>query len=162
MRRRCSNIGLQMPVFYTRPCRKNKNLLWSHGNRGEGAKGIARRRVRVLVLKRSLSSSVASVCSVKPEPELALFPEAFGDRLDGVINCIVYLSRILAVSMYLPRYCEYACSWKLAELDCGCQCFRIIYHSIYSFRYSSLPSNFFDSATFLTALLKSSWFIESR
>lgn len=32
----------------------------------------------------------------------------------------------------------------------------------YSFSYSSFPSNFFDSETFLTALLKSSWLTESR
>ena len=67
---------------------------------------------------RSLSSSVANVSSVKPEPGMAFFPEAFGDRLDGAINRIMYPSRVLAVSMYLPRYCKYARSWKLTGLDC--------------------------------------------
>lgn len=39
---------------------------------------------------------------------------------------------------------------------------RRLFHIIYSFWYSSLPSSFFDSATLRTALLKSSWLIASR
>ena len=88
------------------------------------------------------------------ETSLGVFQFA-PNHMAGLYSC---LPRVHLNTFYTPLL--EAC-WALFDGYDSADAPESTIYSTYNFLYSNLPSSFLDSATFLTALLKSSWLIES-